>query len=143
MILFQELKPGQGWSDYVLLVEGVSEALLHLNDALKNAKIHNHSIETWELAENGDTRQILKILEAHPEETIALIATLSTFNYTTGELLPFKDIRRSMCTSRFGSAYWSEPRRSHFLQEVCSFDPYQLLKTATSDEYYVRISVKI
>ncbi|XP_032690190.1 uncharacterized protein LOC116853290 isoform X2 [Odontomachus brunneus] len=132
----KELKPGQGWSNYVLLVEGVSETLLHINDALKSAKIHNRGIETWELTENGDTRQILKILEAHPEETIALIATISTFNYTTGKLLPFKDFRRSMCTSRFGSAYWSEPRRLHFLQEVCSFDPYQLLKTATSDEYY-------
>lgn len=118
-------------------MEGVSEALMHISDTLKNAEIHNYKLETWELAENGDTRQMLKLLEAHPEETIALVATLSTLNYTTGEFIPFKDIRRTMCILRFGSDYWSQPNRTRFLQEVCSFDPYQLLKTATSDEYYV------
>lgn len=111
---------------------------MHIGNALKKAEIHNYNLEIWELAENGDTRQMLKILEDYPEETIALIATLSTFNYTTGGFVPFKDIRRSMCTLHFNSNYWSTPNRTRFLQKVCSFDPYQLLKTATSDEYHVR-----
>lgn len=120
-------------------MEGVSQALLHINDALRGVKIKNNNIEIWELTGNGDIRQLLKILEAHPEETIALIAALSTLEHTTGSFVPFKDIRRTMCTSHFDSDYWSQPRRLRFLQEVCSFDPYQLLKTATSDEYHVRM----
>ncbi|XP_067204074.1 uncharacterized protein ldd isoform X2 [Linepithema humile] len=132
----KELKLGEEWSNYRLLIEGVSETLMHIGDALKNAKVHNYNLETWQLVENGDTRQVLKILEAHPEETIALVASLSTLNYTTGEFVSFKDIRKTMCTLRFGSDYWSTPNRTRFLQEICSFDPYQLLKTATSNEYH-------
>jgi len=118
-------------------MEGVSEVLIHISDALKNAEIHNYELKTWELAENGDARQILKILEAHPEETVALIATLSTLNDETGEFIPFKDIRKTMCIRHFNSDYWST-NRTRFLQEICSFEPFQLLKTITSDEYYVR-----
>ncbi|XP_024889665.1 ATP-binding cassette sub-family A member 13 isoform X1 [Temnothorax curvispinosus] len=134
--LHKELKLGQGWSNYRLLMEGVSEVLIHIGNALKSATMHDNKLETWQLAENGDTRQMLKILEAHPEETIALVATLSTFNDTTNEFMPFKDIRKTMCTQHFNSDYWSTTNRTRFLQEVCSFDPYQLLKTATSDEYH-------
>lgn len=134
---------GEEWSNYRLLIEGVSEALMHIGDALKNAKVHNYNLETWQLVENGDTRQVLKILEAHPEETIALIASLGTVNYTTGEFVSLKDIRKTVCTLRFGSDYWSTPNRTRFLQEICSFDPYQLLKTATSNEYYVCIPQKM
>ncbi|XP_029170086.1 LOW QUALITY PROTEIN: uncharacterized protein LOC114939826 [Nylanderia fulva] len=132
----KELKLDEEWSNYRLLIEGMSEVLMHIGDALKKAEIHNYNLEIWKLAENGDTRQLLKILEENPEETIALIATLSTLNYTTGKFMPFKDIRRTMCTLHFNSNYWSTPNRTHFLQRVCSFDPYQLLKTATSDEYH-------
>jgi len=131
------LELGQGWSNYRLLIEGVSEVLIHISDALKNAEIHNYELKTWELAKN-DARQILKILEAHPEETVALIATLSTLNDETGEFIPFKDIRKTMCIHHFNSDYWSTTNRTRFLQEVCSFNAYQLLKTVTSDEYYVR-----
>lgn len=116
---------------------------MHIGDALKNAKVHNYELETWQLVENDDTRQVLKILETNPEETIALVASLSTLDYTTGEFVPFKDIRKSMCTLHFGSDYWSTPNRTRFLQEVCSFDPYQLLRTATSNEYYVRMLQKM
>lgn len=119
-------------------MEGVSEVLIHIGNTLKNAKIHDHKLETWELTENDDTRQMLKILEAHPEETVALIAVLSTLDDTTGDFVPFKDLRKTMCTQHFNSDYWSTAKRTRFLQEVCSFDPYQLLKTATSDEFYVR-----
>jgi len=115
---------------------------MHIGDALKNAKVHNYTLETWELVENDDTRQVLKILENHPEETIALIASFSALNYTTGKFVSFKDVRKTMCTLRFNSDYWSTPERMRFLREVCSFDPYQLLKTATSKEYYVRIHTK-
>lgn len=116
----------------------MSEVLVRITEALRNADIRDRKLETWKLMENGDTRQILKILEAHPEETIALVATLSTFNRTTGDLVPFNDLRRTMCTRHFDSDYWSEANRTRFLQEVCSFDAYQLLKTATSAEYHVR-----
>jgi len=122
-------------------MEGVSEVLIHISDALKNAEIHNYELKTWKLAENGDARRILKILEAHPEETVALIATLSTLNDETGEFIPFKDVRKTMCIHHFNSDYWSTTNRTRFLQEVCSFDPYQLLKTVTSDEYYVRMNI--
>ncbi|XP_072756384.1 uncharacterized protein Ldd isoform X2 [Anoplolepis gracilipes] len=131
----KELNLDEEWSNYRLLIEGLSEILIHIGDALKKAEIHNYNLEIWELVENGDTRQVLKILEDYPEETIALIATLSTLN-TTGQFIPFKDIRRTMCTRNFNSDYWSTPNRTRFLQKVCSFDPYQLLKTATSDKYH-------
>ncbi|XP_011868082.1 PREDICTED: uncharacterized protein LOC105562133 isoform X2 [Vollenhovia emeryi] len=132
----KELKLGQSWSNYRLVVEGVSEVLIHISNALKNAEIHDNKLEIWQLTENDDTRQMLKVLEAYPEETIALIATFSTFNDTTGELESFNDIRKAMCRQHFNSDYWNTTSRTHFLQAVCSFDPYQLLKTATSDEYY-------
>ncbi|XP_028048892.2 uncharacterized protein LOC105837746 isoform X2 [Monomorium pharaonis] len=132
----KELQPGQDWLNYRLLIEGMSEVLVHIGNALKNAELHDYKLETWQLAENGDTRQLLKILEAYPEETVALIAILSTLDYTTGDFVPFKDLRKTMCTQHFNSNYWSTARKTRFLQEVCSFDPYQLLKTATSDEYY-------
>ncbi|KAG5315958.1 ABCAD protein, partial [Acromyrmex insinuator] len=138
----KELKLGQGWSNYRLLMEGVSEILIHIGNALKHAEIHNYELKTWELAENGDMRQVLKILEAHPEETVALIATLSTLNDVTGEFMPFKDVRKMMCTQHFNSEYWSTTNRTRFLQEICSFDPYQLLRTATSDEYYEVVTGK-
>lgn len=113
-----------------------------MGNALRNAEVHDNKLEIWQLAENDDTRQMLKILEAYPEETVALIAALSTLDDTTGEFAPFKDIRKTMCSQHFNSSYWSTTRRTRFLQEVCSFDPYQLLKSATSDEYYVR-TIKI
>jgi len=116
---------------------------MHIGDALKNAKMHNYNLETWELMENDDTRQVLKILEDHPEETIALVASLTMLNYTTGEFVSFKDIRKTMCVLHFNSDYWLIPNRTRFLREVCSFDPYQLLKTATSNEYYVRMPRKV
>lgn len=140
--LFQELNLNEEWSNYRLLIEGLSQVLIHIGNALKKAEIHNYNLEIWELAENGDTRQMLKILEDYPEETIALIATLSTLNYTTGQFISFKDVRRTMCTLHFNSDYWSTPNRTRFLQKVCSFDPYQLLRTATSGEYYVRTQKK-
>ncbi|XP_020291877.1 uncharacterized protein LOC109858741 isoform X2 [Pseudomyrmex gracilis] len=130
------LKLGEEWSNYRLAVEGLSEILIHISNALKTVEINNYSLETWELADNYNTRQILKILESHPEEAIALVATLSTLNSTTGIFLPFKDLRRTMCTLHFNSDYWSTPNRTNFLRELCSFDAYQLLKFATSEEYY-------
>lgn len=115
---------------------------MHITDALQNLEVRDYNLETWKLVDNSDIRQVLKILEAHPEETIALAATLSIFNYTTDGSVSFKEIRKIMCTHHFHSDFWSQPNRKDFLQEVCSFDPYQLLKTATSEEYYVCISTK-
>ncbi|XP_050450054.1 uncharacterized protein LOC126850786 isoform X1 [Cataglyphis hispanica] len=132
----KQLNLDEGWSNYRLLIEGLSEVLIHIGNALKKTEIHNYNLKVWELAENDDTRQMLKILEDYPEETIALIASVSTLNYTTGQFMLFKDIRKTMCTLHFNSDYWSTPNRTRFLQKVCSFDPYQLLKTATSDEYH-------
>ncbi|KAG7198455.1 hypothetical protein KM043_005838 [Ampulex compressa] len=124
------------WTNYRLLVEGISEALVHISESLRNVEPKDNRIHTWELVKNGDVRQLIKILEAHPEETIALIASLAKFNMTTGSLVPYKDLRKTMCNFHFYSDYWSQPNRTRFLSDVCSFDAYQLLKTITSQEYY-------
>ncbi|KAL6258986.1 hypothetical protein P5V15_008908 [Pogonomyrmex californicus] len=133
--LHKEVTLDQNWTTYRLIMEGMSEIIMHIGNVLKNAKTHDYKLEIWEL-ENGDMHQMLKILEAHPEETIALIATLSTFNDTIGWFMNYKDVRKIMCTHYFNSDYWSTANRIHFLREVCSFDPHQLLRAVTSDEYY-------
>lgn len=118
--------------------------LIHVSNTMKNVKIRNNELYTWQLTENDDTRQMIKLLEAHPEDTIALIATLEVFRHTghPSQLMSFMDVRKIMCnlhfaSDPFNSSYWSTPDRRQFLQEVCSFDPYQLLKAATSNEFYV------
>jgi hypothetical protein len=112
---------------------------------LKNAVIRNNELYTWQLMGNDDMRQMIKLLEAHPEDTIALIATLGVLHYPdhASQRVSFKDIRKIICNLHFASVpfnstYWSTPNRARFLQEMCLFDPYQLLKTATSNEFYVR-----
>ncbi|RLU15876.1 hypothetical protein DMN91_011632 [Ooceraea biroi] len=142
----REENPDKKWSYRELYEEGLSEILTHVGNMIKNAEIRNNELYTWQLTENDDTRQVIKLLEAHPENTIALIATLDALRYDhPSRLMPFKDIRKIMCNFHFASVpfnstYWSTPKRKQFLQEVCSFDPYQLLKTATSNEFYNIVS---
>ncbi|XP_043253492.1 retinal-specific phospholipid-transporting ATPase ABCA4 isoform X1 [Colletes gigas] len=128
------------WTNYRLVVEGVSEALIHVATALKNIKVQNDRVNVWDFVESGDARELLKILDAHPEETIALGASLITVDGTANAFLPYGDIRRTMCNFRFDSSYWSTPNRTRFINEICSFDPYQLLRTITSEEYYLVVS---
>lgn len=138
--------PDKKWSYGELYKEGLSEILLHVGNTMRKAKIRDNELSTWQLTENDDTRQMIKLLEAHPEDTIALVVTLHALRFvdpTSQQTMTFKDVRRTMCNLHFASvpfksSYWSTPNRTRFLQEVCSFDPYQLLKTVTSNEFYVR-----
>lgn len=118
-------------------MEGIAEALEHVTNAIKNINSRNGHVDIWDFMESGDARQLLRILDNHPEETITLVATLSTLNATTGGLMSYQDVRKTMCNFRFNSSYWSTPNRTRFIKEICSFDPYQLLRSTTSAEYYV------
>ena len=109
----------------------------HVANAMKNINTENSDINIWDLVESGDARQLLKILDHHPEETIALVASLTTLDSSTNALASYEDVRRAMCNFRFNSSYWSTPNRTRFLTEICSLDPEQLLKSVTSADYYV------
>ncbi|XP_033187616.2 lipid droplet defective isoform X1 [Bombus vancouverensis nearcticus] len=123
-------------SNYRIFIEGVAEGLNHITNAIKNIKTQNNHLNIWDFVENGDARQLLKILDNHPEETIALVVTLSTLNSPTNVFMSYEDVRKTMCSFRFNSNYWSTPNRTRFIKEICSFDPDQLLKGVTSAEYY-------
>ncbi|KZC04437.1 ATP-binding cassette sub-family A member 13 [Dufourea novaeangliae] len=123
------------WTNDRLVIEGVSEVLVHVANALNNVKVQNNRMHIWDFIESGDVRQLLKILDVHPEETIALAAQVATISANTGNLTAFEDIRKIICNNRDPLPYWSTANRKRFIQEVCSFDPYQLLKTVTSEEY--------
>lgn len=124
-------------SNYRIFIEGVAEGLNHITNAIKNIKTQNNHLNIWDFVENGDARQLLKILDNHPEETIALVVTLSTLNSPANVFMSYEDVRKTMCSFRFNSSYWSTPNRTRFIKEICSFDPDQLLKGVTSAEYYV------
>ena len=109
----------------------------HIAEATKSINTENRDVNIWDFVESGDARQLLKILDHHPEETIALVASLVTLDPSTNALASYEDVRRAMCNFRFNSSYWSTPNGTRFLKEICSFDPEQLLKSVTSAEYYV------
>nr|XP_012136751.1 PREDICTED: uncharacterized protein LOC100878441 isoform X3 [Megachile rotundata] len=134
------IKDNYEWMKHRLFVEGISEALIHIANAMKSMKVQNGRVNIWDFVENSDVRQLLKILDEHPEETIALVASLSDANLNTGGFMSYENVRNLVCHYRFRSSYWSTPNRTRFLQEVCSFDPYQLLKTVTSEEYYLLVT---
>ncbi|KAK9294638.1 hypothetical protein QLX08_010802 [Tetragonisca angustula] len=127
-------------SNYGIFIEGVAEGLNHVANAMKNINTENSDINIWDLVESGDARQLLKILDHHPEETIALVASLTTLDSSTNALASYEDVRRAMCNFRFNSSYWSTPNRTRFLTEICSLDPEQLLKSVTSADYYSRVT---
>ncbi|XP_066598930.1 uncharacterized protein ldd isoform X2 [Prorops nasuta] len=122
-------------STYKLSVEGVSEILLKMADALNDRELKDGVWHTWDLIRNSDVRQLVKIVEAHPEEAIALMASLATISPATGKLISPGEVRKTICGSHFGSSdYWNHRDRIKFLKDICSFDPYQLMETATSSE---------
>lgn len=131
--MFQELRG----SNYGIFIEGVAEGLNHITNAMKNINTENRDINIWDFVESGDARRLLKILDHHPEETIALVASLTTLDSSTNAFASYEDVRRAMCNFRFNSSYWSTPNRTRFVTEICSLDPEQLLKSVTSVEYYV------
>ena len=137
---YKELKQHYEWTSYRFLVEGVSEALMHISNALERVNVHGNRINIWDLVDSGDARQLLKILDTHPEETIALVVSLSAINPPQGVFFSHKDVRRTMCNFYFNSSFWDTPNRTRFIKEVCSFDPHQLLKTVTSEEYYLAVT---
>ncbi|XP_053973403.1 uncharacterized protein LOC128873691 isoform X1 [Hylaeus volcanicus] len=137
--IYKELKEPYRWTNYRLFVEGVSEALIHVARALQTVEIQNDRIKIWDFVESEDARQLLKILDVHPEETIALCASLAA---TTDQTVfsSYEDATNIVCKFRFNSSYWSSRNRSRFIDEICSIDPYQLLKTVTSEKYYLAVT---
>ncbi|XP_026675626.1 uncharacterized protein LOC108632621 isoform X2 [Ceratina calcarata] len=129
----QEMKGGK----FRFLIEGIAEALGHITSTIKNINPQENTIHLWNLVERGDARQLLKILDIHPEEAIALVASITTINATTGNFMPYEEVRKTVCRLPFNSNYWFAPNRTRFIHEICSFDPYQLLKSITSDEYFL------
>nr|XP_031839600.1 uncharacterized protein LOC116430078 isoform X2 [Nomia melanderi] len=127
------------WSEYRLIVEGLSEVLLHVAENLKDVKVQDDRIDIWDFVGSGDARQLLKILEAHPEETIGLMAQVIAISART-DTFSYENVRKLICNARDPLTYWSTANRSRFIQEVCSFDPYQLLRSVTSEEYYIALT---
>lgn len=132
-----KLSKDSTWWTYRMTIEGLSRVLDHAVTALSDPKLKdNRFLHTWDFVESGDVRQLIKILESHPTEAIALAATLTTLNSTTHKSVPFDEFRHEMCNSHFHSEYWSTENRKHFLNQVCVFDPHQLLRSATGDDFY-------
>ncbi|XP_076641439.1 lipid droplet defective [Halictus rubicundus] len=132
------------WTDYRLIVEGVSECLLHVTNTVNKIndidKLRKNRMNIWDFVEGTEVRRLLKILDAHPEETIALVAQMVEIGTRTGNF-SYQNIRKTICNARSPSGYWSAVNRSRFIQQVCSFDPYQLLRSVTSEEYYLALTV--
>ncbi|XP_078047717.1 lipid droplet defective isoform X2 [Augochlora pura] len=133
------------WTDYRLIVEGISECLLHVANTVdginKDSGRQSNRMHIWNFVESSEVRRLLRILEAHPEETIALLAQISAVGSKTGNF-SYENIRKTVCNARLPLVYWSTADRSRFVQQVCSFDPYQLLQSVTSEEYYLALTVR-
>ncbi|OAD61200.1 ATP-binding cassette sub-family A member 13 [Eufriesea mexicana] len=134
-------KPDLKRNQNTMLLEGVTEGLLHIANAMNNIKTTNGDVHIWDFVESSDARQLLKILDTHPEETIILISSLysSTWILLLDNIETFENVKKIMCNFRFNSSYWSTPNRTRFINEICSFDPYQLLQSVTSAEYYALV----
>lgn len=129
----QPAKLDTEWSTYRLIVEGMSVVLNNAAFALKDIQLKDNVLHLWDFVRPGDSRKLLKHLEAYPNETISLFASLSTFNSTT--LIPYKDLRHTICNLHFNSDYWVESKSKHFLSGLCTWDQTELLKSATSQDY--------
>ncbi|KAH0550173.1 hypothetical protein KQX54_017854 [Cotesia glomerata] len=128
-------------STYRLVIQGLSEVFDNAAFALKDAiKSEDNALQLWDFVKAGDVHQLIKYLESYPVETISFVATLSTYNTTS--LIPFKDIRHTMCNLHFNSSYWSQPKGKHFLSRLCTWDQSELLKQATSEDFVDLINGK-
>ncbi|KAI4485555.1 hypothetical protein M0802_012731 [Mischocyttarus mexicanus] len=125
------------WIDQKLIIEGFSEAFVNIAETLENLEIkNNRQINIWQIVKTGDIQELLKIFESYPEDTIALIFQLLTLDNKTGQFLSYEKLRSTFCDPHFLSDYWSKKDRSYFLMKVCTFDPYQVLKSITNTEFY-------
>ncbi|XP_011308769.1 uncharacterized protein ldd isoform X2 [Fopius arisanus] len=131
----QTKQPESGWTIYRLIVEGISEAFKNAAYALKENKLGNNVVHLWDLVRPGDVHQLVKFIEARPNEALSLAATLTTFNRSDNSLDSLKELRHRMCYLRFNSSYWRERNNSQFLDHMCTYDPLQLVRSATSEEY--------
>ncbi|KAF7403454.1 hypothetical protein HZH68_006248 [Vespula germanica] len=130
------------WTNHKLIIEGISEALLNIAEALESLEIKDDEMYIWQAMKSGDVQQLLKIMEASPEETIALTARLLTLDKNTSRVMPFKNIRATFCDPHLISDYWTIKNRNYFIMKVCTFDPYQVLKSITSTEFYEAVEGK-
>lgn len=124
------------WWTYRLVIEGIAEVLDHAIDAVKEFEPKVNVVHIWDFVPSGDVRQLLKILEAHPDETIGLASSLASYKASPSSNSSIKNLRHLMCTDHFHSSYWKQGNRTHFLDTVCTFDAHQLLRRATSDQFY-------
>ncbi|XP_035722982.1 uncharacterized protein LOC118441973 isoform X2 [Vespa mandarinia] len=130
------------WANHKLIIEGISEALFNIAETLETLEIKDDEMYIWQAVKSGDVQQLLKIMEASPEEAIALIARFSTIDKKTSQIMPFENIRATFCDPHFIPNYWSIKDRNYFLMKVCTFDPYQVLKSITSIELYEAVEGK-
>ncbi|XP_063992095.1 ATP-binding cassette sub-family A member 13-like isoform X2 [Diachasmimorpha longicaudata] len=131
----QTKQPESGWTIYRLFVEGLSEGLKNAAFALRENKLEDNVMHLWDMVRPGDVHQLIKFLEARPTETLSLAATLVTLNASDNSLIAFNDVRGSMCHLRFDLNFWRERNNSEFLDHLCTYDPRQLVRSATSEEY--------
>ncbi|XP_015191826.1 PREDICTED: uncharacterized protein LOC107074670 isoform X2 [Polistes dominula] len=129
-------------TDHKLIIEGISEALLNIAEALENLEIKNDQIYIWQAVKTGDIQQLLKIFESSPEETIALIFRLLTLDKKNGQFLPYEKLHATFCDPHYFSNYWTKKDRNYFLMKICTFDLYQVLKSITSTEFYESVEGK-
>ncbi|KAK0086066.1 hypothetical protein PV325_003922 [Microctonus aethiopoides] len=121
------------WTNYRLIIEGVSQVLNNAATALMDIQLKDGTLHLWDLVRPGNTRQFIKFLETSPIETVSLLASVSTLNSTSP--IPWRDLRHVICNVHFNSTFWSQPKEKHFLSRVCSWNHFELLKGATSEEY--------
>ncbi|XP_028982053.1 uncharacterized protein LOC107039836 isoform X2 [Diachasma alloeum] len=138
----QTKQPESGWTIYRLIVEGLSEALKNAAFVLKENKLEGNVLHLWDMVRPGDVHQLVKFIETRPAETLSLAATLATLNASDNALIPFKELRRAMCYQRFDANFWREANNTEFLDHLCTYDPRQLVRSATSEEYLNIISGK-
>lgn len=89
----------------------------------------------WDLFKHQDVKKLLHTLENEPVKSIALFATMSLIRLNA--TISIRSLRQTICEQNFDSEYWSRPDSKQFLQQICTFDPYDLLAAVTSEEYKV------
>lgn len=132
------------WSTYHLFIEALSQILNNAAVVLRNNKLKNNELHLWAMVKPGDINRLVKYFESHPLETLSLFFTLGTLNSTNNSVITMDEVKNSMCNLRFNhSNYWRQAHRKYFLTNLCSYDFYQLLTSATSEEYVELIAGRV
>ncbi|XP_024944655.1 uncharacterized protein LOC107271675 isoform X2 [Cephus cinctus] len=146
---FQELSADKWPRSQQLLMAALSQLLSHATDALhswdqKAKEEIGHSkarvLYSWNFVKDGDIRQLVKLLEAHPLEAVSLLPKFTEFDTflenNETEFMLLQKMRETVCDLRFEKdGYWKQSSRQHFLNELCSFDLHQLLRSAIGEQF--------